>query len=180
MRWSEQDLGSLSECLQEMGSYGKGGRKDLDSGWGRPVVDDVGALGEGVGLEECHQILEGLLFGFLVLVIVHQSATHRHKEFPLRPWWWRSAPVSPRELHTREYHTIPYAQVYLATSLPKFNSTSSLPAVQPITWWHNDTQFLPSSKAEAPSLRPFETGRFKENKISYLGWVLCGNHCRPP
>ena len=77
MRWSGEDLGSLSECLQEMGSYGKGGRKDLDSGWGGPVVDDVGALGEGVGLEECHQILEGLLFGFLVLVIVHQSVSQR-------------------------------------------------------------------------------------------------------
>ena len=75
MKWAR--LGSLSECLHEMGSYGKGGREDLDSGWGRPVVDNVGALGEGVGLEEHHQILEGLFFGFLVLVIVHQSVSQR-------------------------------------------------------------------------------------------------------
>ena len=75
MKWAR--LGSSSECLHEMGSYSKGGKKYLDSGWGRPVVDNVGALGEGVGLEECHQILEGLFFGFLVLVIVHQSVSQR-------------------------------------------------------------------------------------------------------
>lgn len=37
-----------------------------------PMVDDVGALGEVVGLEEVHQLVKGLFFSFLVLVVVYQ------------------------------------------------------------------------------------------------------------
>jgi hypothetical protein len=36
------------------------------------MVDDVGALGEVVGLEEVHQLVKGLFFSFLILVVVYQ------------------------------------------------------------------------------------------------------------
>lgn len=44
----------------------------LHGGRCRPMVDDVGTLGEVVGLEEVHQLVKGLFFGFLVLVVVYQ------------------------------------------------------------------------------------------------------------
>lgn len=129
MEWAR--LGSSSECLHEMGSYSKGGKKYLDSGWGRPVVDNVGALGEGVGLEERHQLLEGLFFGFLVLVIVHQSVSQRRlQSTTIGSSFYALDDGDPHQFfhgsctHIYEYHT--YAQVYFGTSLPKFNSMSSL------------------------------------------------------
>ena len=102
------------------------------------------------------------------------TAKHHHREFLLHPWWWRSAPVFPRELHTHEYHMLRSTLAHLCLN--------SIPChlVQQSNKSHDEMWYkFPPSKAGAP-LRPFETGNVVQRTLfSYLGWVLCGNHCRP-